>query len=169
MRKLILGTFAGLVLVALSPSRRLGAQLPIPSFGIAGGVSQFDLSGAGTAPFGALRLDLPISALILEGSLGAFRTNEQFNAHRTYIVPEGQLQIQLFPMFIRPYVGVGGGWVREVSGPDPRRNEMTLSASAGIRAGLPILPFSIRAELRVRGIGSGFGGSAAEWTLGLSK
>jgi hypothetical protein len=161
---------AGLALIsAVLACRSADAQLPIPSFGVAGGVSRFDLSGTGSAPFGALRVDIPLLSLIAEGSLGAFRPEEQNGVRRTYIIPEAQLQFQIFPIFVRPYVGVGAGWFRAISGPEPHRNDLTLSAAAGIRAGLPILPFGIRAELRLRGIGSGFAERAAEWTLGISR
>ena len=107
--------------------------------------------------------------VIAEGSVAAFRPSEQNGVHRTYIIPEAQLQFQVVPIIVRPYLGVGAGWFRAVSGAEPRSNDLTLSASVGIRAGLPVLPFGVRAELRVRGIGSGFSGSAAEWTLGISK
>ena len=163
-------SLAGLAFAAASLSPTIASgQLPIPRFGIAGGVSQFDISQKGSTPFGAVRLELPLAAFVLEGSLGAFRPPQQLGERRTYIIPEGQLQWQLFPMIIRPYLGVGGGWVRTITGPEPQRSEMTVSASGGIRAGLPGLPFSLRAELRVRGIGSGFTSRAAEWTVGLSK
>ena len=170
MKTLIQFSLAGLVLSAavFSPSRA-SAQLPIPRFEIAGGVSKFDLSGTGTAPFGAVRVDLPLSALVIEGSLGAFRPQENFGVHHTYLVPEGQVQLQLFPAIIRPYIGVGGGWMRAVDGPDPRRNDVTASLSAGVRAGLPGLPFALRGEVRLRGIGSNFGQRASEYTIGLSR
>lgn len=170
MKTLIRLLLAGLIIgaVVLSP-RQASAQLPIPRFEIAGGVSKFELSGTGTAPFGAVRVDLPLSALVLEGSFGAFRPQENFGVRRTYVVPEGQIQLQLFPAIIRPYIGVGGGWVRAVSGPDPRRNDVTGSLSAGIRAGLPDLPFALRGEVRLRGIGSNFSQRASEYTIGLSR
>jgi hypothetical protein len=170
MKTLIRRSVAGLVLgAAVFMPARASAQLPIPRFEIAGGVTKFDMSGTGTTPFGAVRLDLPISALIFEGSLGAFRPQENFGVRHTYVVPEGQVQLQLFPAIIRPYIGIGGGWVRAVSGPDPRRNDVTGSLSAGIRAGLPGLPFSLRGEVRLRGIGTGFNSTASEWTIGLSR
>jgi hypothetical protein len=170
MKTLIRFSLAGFATaVALFAPGRVSAQLPIPRFEIAGGVSKFELSGSGTAPFGAVRVDLPLTALIVEGSLGAFRPQEQFGVRRTYVVPEGQIQLQLFPAIIRPYVGVGGGWVRAISGPDPRRNDVTGSLSAGIRAGLPGLPFALRGEVRVRGIGNGFTSRASEWTIGFSR
>ena len=153
----------------LASARRLNAQLPIPTFGLAGGVSHFDLAGTGSAPIAVLRLDLPLFPLIAEASLTAFRPNEQNGVRRSYIIPEAQLQYQLFPMFVRPYVGVGAGYFRAITGPDPHRNEVTYSASAGIRAGFPTLPFSLRTELRARGIGSGFAANAVEWTIGISR
>lgn len=142
------------------------AQLPIPAVSIMGGVSQFDLSRTGTAPFGAVRLEVPFPIIIIEGSLGAFRPKEQ-DVQRTYIIPEAQLQWQILPFLVRPYIGVGGGWFRAVSGPDPHPSDLTGSVSAGVRAGIPLIRAGLRAELRVRGIGSGFGSSTAEWTVGL--
>lgn len=170
MKTLIRSTLAGLVFASavLAPAKA-SAQLPIPRFEIAGGVSKFELSGTGTAPFGAVRVDLPLSALIVEGSFGAFRPQENFGVRRTYVVPEGQLQLQLFPAFIRPYVGIGGGWMRAVSGPEPLRSDVTASVSAGVRLGLPGLPFAVRGEVRLRGIGSSFGQRASEYTIGFSR
>ncbi|MDB4878265.1 MAG: hypothetical protein JWM41_4711 [Gemmatimonadetes bacterium] len=132
-----------------------------------GGVSHYNLSGTGTAPFGALRLEIPLLIAVAEGSLGVFRPNEN-GVHRTYVIPEAQLQWQLLPVLVKPYIGIGGGWFRAVSGPDPRRNDFTLSAAAGIRVGIPLTGFGVRAEARVRGIGSSFGSSATELTLGVS-
>jgi len=161
------------VALAITPlvvcQRQLYAQLPVPSIGIAGGVAKYDLVGAGTTPFGAVRVDIPFLSFIAEGSVGAFRPTELNGVHRTYIVPEAQLQFQLFPLFVRPYIGVGAGQFRAVSGPDPHRNDVTMSASAGIRAGLPTLPFGVRAEVRYRGIGSGFSSKATEWTIGITR
>lgn len=170
MWKLHRGFVVALVVApALALAPRLSGQLPIPTFGLAGGVSHFDLSGTGSAPIAAARIDLPLFPLIAEASLTAFRPNEQNGVRRSYIIPEAQLQFQLFPMFVRPYIGIGAGYFRAITGPDPHRNDVTYSASAGIRAGLPTLPFSLRTEVRVRGIGSGFAGSATEWTIGISR
>jgi hypothetical protein len=144
------------------------AQLPIPSFAIVGGVSSYDLSGTGKTPIGAVRVDLPLLVLIAEGSLGVMRPDEQIAGRRTYVIPEVQLQYQFLPVLVRPYVGVGGGIFRAISGPDPHRSDFTLSASAGVRVSLPLTGLGVRGEVRVRGIGSGFRGSATEWTLGLS-
>jgi hypothetical protein len=160
---------AALLLIGALVSPRAGtAQLPIPTFGILGGVSHFNLATAGSAPFGAVRLELPLASLLLEGSLGAFRPNEGI-VHRTYVIPEAQIQWQILPVIVRPYVGAGVGWFRAVSGPSPMPNNVTYSASAGVRVGLPLLGFGLRAEARTRGIGSGFDRKTTEFTVGVSK
>jgi hypothetical protein len=144
------------------------AQLPVPTFAILGGVSHYDLSTSGSAPFGAVRLEIPIATLVAEGSFGAFRPDEQ-TVQRTYIVPEVQLQWQILPMIVRPYVGAGIGWFRAVSGPSPTPNDVTYSASAGVRLGLPLIGFGLRAEARTRGIGSGLARKSTEFAVGISK
>ena len=155
------------------PTHRAAAQLPIPSLSIVGGVSRYNLSGTGTAPFGAVRLDIPLLFVIAEGSLGVLRTNGDV-ASRTYVIPEVQLQWQLLPFLVKPYVGLGGGLFRTVSGTGTgtgtgsSASEITASASAGVRLGIPLIGAGLRAEVRIRGIGSSFSGRATEWTLGVS-
>jgi hypothetical protein len=156
-----------LVGTLVSP-RAVLAQLPVPTFGIVGGVSHFSLSTTGSAPFGAVRLDLPFASLLVEGSLGAFRPDEG-TVHHTYFIPEAQLQWQILPVIVRPYVGAGIGWFGAINGASPLPQDVTLSASAGVRIGLPLLGFGLRAEARARGIGSGFNYRATEFTVGVSK
>jgi hypothetical protein len=160
---------AALFFVGTLVSPRMGqAQLPIPTFAILGGVSHFNLSTTGTAPFGAVRLELPLASLLLEGSLGAFRPDEK-TVQRTYIIPEAQLQWQIFPIIVRPYLGAGIGWFRAVSGPSPTPNDVSYSASAGVRVGLPMLGFGLRAEARTHVVGSGFDRKSTEFLVGVSK
>lgn len=154
-----------LLLAAVVP--RLGAQLPLPSASLVAGVSRYQLDGSGSTPIGALRVELPLLVVIAEGSLGVFRPAERSGTH-TYLVPEAQLQWQLFPLLVRPYVGLGGGLVQNISGPGERSSRVTGSASLGARVGVPLIGAGLRAELRVRGIGAGFGGRAAELTAGVS-
>lgn len=143
------------------------AQLPIPSLALVGGVSHYNLDGSGSTPFGAVRVDVPLLALVAEGSLGVLRPKENTGT-RTYIVPEAQLQYQLFPFLVRPYVGVGVGTFKAVAGADPHPSDVTFSGSAGVRATVPLIGFGVRAEARTRAIGSGFGRRSTEWTLGVS-
>lgn len=139
------------------------AQLPIPSLSAMGGVTSFDLSGTGSTAIGALRLSVPLAFLIAEGSLAAMAPKEQ-DGRRTYIIPEAQLQYQLFPLVIKPYIGAGAGWIKAVSGVEPHRSDVTYSASVGVRTSTPL---GLRGEIRVRGVGSGFAGSATEFLVGI--
>jgi hypothetical protein len=152
-------------LVAIAPTAN--AQLPIPSFAVVGGVSSYDLSGTGSTPIGALRVDIPLLALVAEGSLGVMAPKED-PGRTTYVIPEVQLQYQILPILVRPYIGVGGGLFKGVSGAKSDFSQMTLSAAAGIRATLPLTGLGLRVEGRIRGIGSGFNGSSAELTAGIS-
>lgn len=157
-------------IVALTPAfafHSASAQLPIPSLSVVGGVSHYSLSGSGTAPIGALRLEVPLILVVAEGSLAVFRPTTG-GSTSTYVIPEAQLQWQLLPLLVKPYLGVGGGWFRAVTGPTPRQNDFTVSASAGVRVGLPLTGLGLRAEARVRGIGTSFSGHATELTLGVS-
>lgn len=154
-------TLAAAVLVCMPAV--VAAQLPIPSLGVVGGVSHFSLNGKGSTAFGAVRANIPLLSLVAEGSLGAFRPTEVVGTS-TYIVPDVQLQYQLFPMIVRPYLGLGGGWFKAITGPDPHRSDTQISASAGVRFSLPILPIGVQAEGRFHNIDHG--GYFTEWTLG---
>jgi hypothetical protein len=152
----ILGSAAG-AQSTLRPSRFTPA--------VVAGVAQFDLSGTGNAPVFGARLDMDVSSwLLLEGSLEALRAKEQSGRTNTYYIPEAQLQVQVPGLAVRPYLGAGGGYFVGTNG---RGTSGTASGSLGLRANVGDTPAVARAELRVRGIGSGFGGSTAEWTLGL--
>ena len=153
---------------ARTPPLYSKAQLPIPTFAVLGGVSHFNLSTTGTAPFGAVRLEVPIATLLVEGSLGAFRPDER-TVQRTYIIPEAQLQWQILPVIVRPYVGAGIGWLRAISGPSPAPNDVVYSASAGVRIGLPLLGFGLRGEARTHAGGSGLDRKSTEFIVGVSK
>jgi hypothetical protein len=142
-----------------------GAQLPIPKLSLAGGVSHYSLGTSGTSALGALRLEVPLVSLVGEGSLALFRPTIDGVA-RTALIPEAQIQWQFFPVLVRPYVGVGGGWIVAATGPSPRPTTGTLSASAGVRVGVPFTPLTARAEARYRTAGSSR--HATELTLGAS-
>ncbi|MEO8335730.1 MAG: hypothetical protein ABI664_12205 [bacterium] len=162
--------FAAVLVVAslAAPMDRAAAQmLAVPHVSLMGGVSQFDLAGTGRAPFGAIRLDVPLVFVIAEASVGVFRPKEDFGTS-TYIIPEVQIQYQFVPYLVKPYAGIGGGVVRAISGPGTHTSEFTGSASGGVRVAVPVIGATFRAEVRARGIGSSFDGSAVEYTLGLS-
>ena len=155
------------VALSLASPSRAAAQLPIPTLAVVGGISQFDLSGTGTGQIGALRLDVPLLFVLAEGSLGVLRAPEDVGT-RTYLIPEAQVQWQILPTLVRPYIGIGGGLIRAISGPGGHPSTVTVSGAAGVRVGIPLIGAGLRAEVRVRGIGTGFGGSSAEYTVGVT-
>lgn len=136
--------------------------------GFALGASQFDLSGTGTTPFVALRLVFEANRfLLLEPGLGAMRPDEQLGRQVTYLLREAQVQLQVPGKVVRPYLGVGGGAIMAIDDDGNSDTELTLSAAGGLRIRLGSGP-ALVTELRVRGIGSEFTGSSAEWTAGLT-
>jgi len=143
-------------------------QLPIPRPSLVAGVTHTKLGdslSSSTSAIGGLRIDVPLLAVVAEGSVAVFRATEEDERH-TYIIPEVQAQWQLFQLLIRPYVGVGAGWFHPFSG-SSLGNQATYSASFGVRAGIPLSPVAFRAEFRTRTIGSTFNRHANEFTVGV--
>lgn len=166
----------GVLLAGPLFARQVGAQnasvarevfVPRPALSLSVGVSQFDLSGTGTTAIVAARGELPlVRVLLLEGGVAIARPEQQFGVRTTLVMPEVQLQLQV-PRRVAPYLGAGGGLVTDFRGEGHggRITRVTLSGAGGVRVALT-RQFGARAELRVRGIGLGFGGSTADWTLG---
>lgn len=165
-----------IILAAALPaaSRAQSASLhstPRPAVSVAAGVFQFDLSGTGTAAMVAARVERPLGRFFLaEGALVGARPN-QLGATTTFLAPEAQLQVQL-PVandHVAPYLGVGAGLALDLrnSRYGGNHSDPTLSGAMGVRYWLTDA-FGLRGELRVRGIGRGFVGSTAEWTLGTA-
>ena len=152
----------------------LSAQIPKYEISVAGGVSQFDAAGTGTAPIVAVRLAGLIGGNWLLGDLGVSYASldEQVTADNTRTgVFEGQLQVQLPLARFRPYIGAGGGSVRYFNNDGGRGSSArTASASVGLRfAFTPAWLF--RGEMRLRtwdaGNDAGFHNSSADFTAGL--
>jgi hypothetical protein len=161
---------AGLPVAARSQSAAFESARPVVS--VNAGAFQFDLSGTGTAPMIAGRAELPINRYFLaEGGLLVARPEQQFGAKSTFLAPEVQLQAQapLADGRIAPYLGMGVGLAMDLRNSrfGGNRTDPTVSGATGVRYWLTEA-LGLRAELRVRGVGSGFAGSAAEWTLGTS-
>jgi hypothetical protein len=151
-----------------------GAQTSTREISLAVGASQFDASGTGTAPLAAIRAAAPLVGqwLLGEISLSYASLDEQFSTTDTRVgVGEGQLQAQVPAVRVRPYVGLGGGWLHYFTNAAGRSSATpTVSASAGLR--IPIASaLLLRGELRLRswkgGGSSGFVNSAAEFTAGM--
>jgi hypothetical protein len=105
-------------------------------------------------------------------SLSYASLDEQFSSINTRVgIAEGQLQLQLPAAVLRPYIGLGGGWLHYFNNTAGRTaTSPTLSASAGLRVALAAA-LLLRGELRLRtwgsGRNSGFHNNAAEFTAGL--
>jgi hypothetical protein len=151
---------------AAQPAAAVAAPASLPyAASLMAGVSQYDLSGTGTTTLLGVRVEAGLRRwLVAEAGLGFFDPNEQLGARGRYTVSELQLQLQWPGRVARPYVGAGGGYVIADGG---RNNTGTASAAGGVRVALPGPRLDARGELRVRGVGSGFSGAAAEWLLGL--
>lgn len=134
------------------------------------GASQFDLSGTGTTALIGARADMELSRWFVgEVGLSTMRPLEQFGERATYIFPEFQFQAQLPLSVVRPYVGVGAGFATAFAQGSGSSTTGTVAAAGGLRMLLPGTSTMLRTELRVRGIGTSFSGSMAEWTLGLGR
>ena len=145
---------------------------PRPALSFSAGAFQYDLSGTGTAPMLAGRAEYPLGRFfIAEGGLSAARPSQQFGSTTTFLASELQLQTQarLAHGRIAPYLGLGGGMAidQRTAAQRGTRHGLTLSGATGARYWLSDA-FGLRGELRVRGIGRNFGGSAAEWTVGTA-
>ena len=151
----------------------VGAQTLTREVSIAGGASQFDASGTGTAPLAAIRAVTPLVRqwMLGEISLSYASLDEQFSTANTRVgVAEGQLQAQLNAARVRPYVGVGGGWLHYFNNSVGRPpTGSTVSGSGGLR--IPVSSaLLLRGELRFRiwkSWDEDFVNSAAEWTFGM--
>lgn len=172
MNRLTSCAFGACLLFAAIP---VGAQAAAREVSLAVGVSQFDASGTGTAPIVAIRGAAPLVGrwLLGEVSFAYASLDEQFSTTDTRVgIGEGQLQVQYPPMRVRPYVGLGGGWLHYFNNAEGRSAATpTLSGSVGLR--IPIVSaLLLRGELRLRswkgsGSSSVFVNSAAEFTAGI--
>jgi hypothetical protein len=160
---------AALVVATLAtPAERAAAQLNHPHLTVLAGGSTYDMSRSGTSPFGAVRIDLPFVKIVYEAGLGVFEARESVGGKSTYLIPEVQVQWQLAPNRIRPYIGVGGGYIGNVSGPADNWWSATGSASVGARVTVPATSIGFSGEVRVRGFSGGVeGGKSVEYALGL--
>ena len=149
-----------------------GAQeIPPPAVAVVAGVAQYDLSGTGDETFIALRIDLPMAEyLYVEPSFGYMSYESQGEEDIRHLSAEVQVQGSWPLGRWRPYLGVGAGGFfdlrKQRGGSD--LVQPAFSGATGLRVDLPS-GFGARAELRVRGIETGFTGTVAEWGAGLSR
>jgi hypothetical protein len=168
-RTLKLATMAAAAVVTLpAAGTAQSVSRQSPALSISAGIFHYDLSGVATTPMVALRADFPLGrVMLLEGGFGVARPEATSSGARsTMLTPEAQLQFQLPLRRVQPYLGVGGGAAIAARAGDVE-SSVTASAAGGVRAWLTPRT-GVRAELRVRGIGSGFEGASDEWTVGFA-
>jgi hypothetical protein len=139
-----------------------------PRLTLIAGVSEFDLSGTGRGFIGGARIDTPLSpALILEGGVAAMSA-PQAGDTTVVVLPEALAQVQL-PRRLAPYLGLGLGVAVDVRDEEFGGTQIdpTFIGAAGIRLDLTESA-GLRVELRVRGHETGFVGTTADWTGGVS-
>ena len=153
---------------ALPTASQAASRRPIAS--VSAGLMQFDLSGTGSAPMAALRLDLPWSThLWFEPGVVVSRPEQQFGARSTFVVPEVHVHAILPLGTVAPYVGGGVGYALDLRANRDGESTGSLSLAAALGARFQLTRRAgARAELRVRTLGTEFSGSTAEWTAGLS-
>jgi hypothetical protein len=163
-------------ILSLVSAFSLEAQMSKPEISASVGAIQFDASGTGTAPVFALRAAVPLAGswLLGEGNLSYASINEQFSDVGTRLgLAEGQVQLQLPLARVRPYLGVGAGWMHYFNNTPLRATSPTVSAATGMRVGVSPR-ITARAELRLRAWSpygqstTDFGARAMEWTGGLA-
>jgi len=167
-------TLLGSCALVISLATSAHGQTPFREFSLAAGATQYDASGTGTGPVGAFRYSAPIVGRWLLGdlSLSYASLDEQFSTSNTHVgVVEGQVQAQLPFNSVRPYIGLGGGWLHYFSNAGGRpATGQTASGSVGLR--IPVASSLIlRGEMRLRtwesGRNQGLHNNAAEFTAGL--
>ena len=153
----------------------LGAQSYGRDVSISGGAMGYDASGTGTAPLIAIRTSSQIvgSWILGELNFGYATLDEQFSDVSTRVgIGEGQVQLQLPSHALRPYLGVGGGWLHYFNhaGGNRPTNPRTYSGSLGLRVAFPSR-LMLRTEMRLRGWDSSVNGngtnSGMEYTAGV--
>lgn len=142
---------------------------------LAAGATSFDLSGTGTAPLLAARLDQALHPdLRLEGAVTVAWPAQQFGRTTTFLAPE--VQLQWAPVLLEhesgrwsmePYLGVGTGWAWDVRPDLKDRTDVSFSGALGAR--FPVGAANrggLEAEVRVRFLDPGFVSSSGDFTLG---
>jgi hypothetical protein len=159
----VLGMVCALPMLA---QRSLPDPRPRPAVTFMVGPSSYDLSGTGTAAFGAVRFDVPVGRVfILEPGVAIFRYTAQSTDAITYLFPEVSFQAQVPGGGVRPYLGGGIGFTEFLSGRGG--TDLTLHTAAGVRVAVAN-GWGIRGEARLRSVDP-FHGNTFDFGLGVSK
>jgi hypothetical protein len=158
---LLLGVVFSVSVAASAAAQERGAF----TVGVTSGPVNFDLSGTGTTLGSAVRAERTLSDRysIEFGSL--FARPAEDSGISTLVAPDALLRINWRAGRFSPFVGGGGGFVM-------RRNSFRTDWQPSV-VGAGGLGFRLtdemtaQGEMRLRGIGTNFSGTTAEWMFGL--
>src|SRR5205085_9267955 len=165
MNRLTVTLSTAFIILASVNASAQSALASRPTVSLSAGAFFFDLSGTGVAPMAVVRGDLPLNRFIAfdGGLIGALPTQD-FLERTTLLAPEIGMQLQV-PRRFAPYLSADIGRIFAIRGSSlgGTRNDVSYSAALGARVWLREHT-GMRAEFRLRGVGEGFTGSAAEVT-----
>lgn len=155
-----------LLLQVASPA--VGSDSRATEVGISGGVLQFDLSGTGNTPLFSLHVDRRVLGDWAIGANVSFARPKQQFGSTTLFIPEGQIQYQWQLGRVHPFAGGAVGSTIDFRDDFDGgiRSNLTLSGFGGARVFIKD-NFGARGEFRIRGVGTNFFGSSAEYRGGL--
>ena len=108
--------------------------------------------------------------VVAEFALGGVSTKTPAGVRERFVIPEGEVQLQLPLGPFRPYFGVGGGWVagHENTGAVLQGNTSMVTSALGLRTFLAGDKLTLNLEGRARRYGSTADGrTAGEFTGGV--
>jgi hypothetical protein len=136
-----------------------------PGITLAAGIMDFDLSGVGNTPVGAIRADFPLSRVFgLEAALAVAAPDQQ-SGSSTIVFPEVQLQAGAPLGRVAPYAGVGLG-IHRIFTSSGDNSDVTFSGGVGARVGVTDR-LGLVLDGRLHGIGTDFSASTTELTVGV--
>ena len=108
--------------------------------------------------------------VVAEFALGGVSTKTPAGVRERFLIPEGQVQLQLPLGPFRPYFGLGGGWVagHQNTGAVLEGNTAMVSSALGLRTFLAGDKLTLNLEARARRYGSDADNrSGGEFTAGV--
>lgn len=139
----------------------------VASWSISAGVVRYDLAETGTAPAGALRLEVPVTrTVLLEPGIMVARPNQD-TGREWIVLPQAIVQYRLAPgASVEPYVGGGAGIAFGFEDEGASEVDVLLTGAVGARIGTAS-PIGFVIDARAHAIGFDADASLFELTLGL--
>ena len=131
------------------------------------GITDFDLSGTGTAWVGAVRATRALTGHVAVEIGASIARPEQDFGDSTLLAPDAHLQYHWRLGRVRPFAGGGIGFAHVRANLVSNDTDFTWSAAGGARIDVT-RRVAILAEMRVRGFEVDFVGSSAEWLAGVT-